>query len=63
MKRVITGRIRRSRAGLQVAADVNAVVVSGRGGTASVRQHVRIVQRDGRTEVDEVDVDPETSPP
>jgi len=53
---VITKRIRRSGAGRQIAADVHVVIATGTGGgevRASSRRRVRIVQRNGRTEVDD----------
>ena len=52
MKRVLRKRIRRSVSGVQVVADVNAVLVTGPEGSASADQHVRVVQRNGRTVVD-----------
>ncbi len=58
MRKALRKRIRRSQDGLNIAADVNAVVASGTGGRegsteASSRQRIRIVQRDGRSTVAE----------
>ncbi|MDQ6726086.1 MAG: hypothetical protein M3066_07990 [Actinomycetota bacterium] len=49
-------KIRRSAGGMNIVADLNAVVATGttrtRGGAGTTsRQSVRIVQTDGRTEV------------
>jgi len=58
MRKIVQKRIRHSGDGVNVVADVNAVVattVSKAGGAtgASRRQSVRIVQKGGRTEVTE----------
>ncbi len=45
MRRVVSRRIRGSGGGVNVVADVNVVVVTGSDGTASARQHVRVMQR------------------
>jgi hypothetical protein len=59
VRKVVQKKVRRSGDGLNIAADVNAVVAtsssSSAGGGASVsrKQSVRIVQTNGRTEVTE----------
>lgn len=58
VRKVVQRRIRHEGEGVNVAADVNAVVVTntGTGGaktSTSKRQRVRVVQRGGRTEVSE----------
>jgi hypothetical protein len=63
MRKVVQKRVRHSGDGLNVVADVNAVVAAttGRkgGGTAATakRQSVRVVQKNGRTEVTEIEED------
>jgi hypothetical protein len=47
MHKIIHKLIRYSRDGVNVAADVNAVLATG--GRASVRSRSRVVQRNGRT--------------
>jgi len=55
--RIVRKRIRRSVDGVNLVADVNAVVATSSatnvGTGATSRQSVRIVQKDGRTEVTE----------
>ena len=58
MRRVIRRRVRSSRDGVNLVADVNAVVASqtrrqGEHSATSARQQVRVVQRNGhaRTEI------------
>ena len=58
MRKVVQKRVRRSGDGVNVVADVNAVVAASVGeqdATTGVsrRQSVRIVQRNGQTEVTE----------
>jgi hypothetical protein len=58
MRKVVHKRIRRSGNGVNVVADVNAVIAATVGKTggaseASHRQSVRIVQTNGHTEVTE----------
>jgi len=57
MVKIVKKRVRRSGGGVNLVADVNAVIASSRGSTghvrASSRRSVRIVQKDGRTEVTE----------
>jgi hypothetical protein len=60
MRKIVQKRVRRSGKGINVVADVNAVVSAtvgeaGAGGATSAtkRQSVSIVQRNGRTEVTE----------
>lgn len=64
MRRVVSRRIRRSGGGVNVVADVNVVVVTGSDGTASARQHARVVQRrrgtPGDRPVDDTTVDDTT---
>ena len=53
LSEIINRRIRHSQDGVNVVADVNAVVagtVNEPGRTTSVSSRQRIVQRDGRTE-------------
>jgi hypothetical protein len=57
--RKVVKKIRRSGDGVNVAADINAVVAtsvgkSGGGAAVSRRQSVSVVQKNGRTEVTEV---------
>lgn len=52
VRKIVQRRIRRQRDGVDVAADVNAVVATNTGGgggrtTASSRQRVQVVQRKG----------------
>jgi hypothetical protein len=51
MQKIIHKLIRYSRGGVNIAADVNAVISSSEGGTSktSVRNRNRIIQRGGRT--------------
>jgi high-affinity K+ transport system ATPase subunit B len=55
MRKIVQKRIRRSGKGVNVVADVNAVVATSTGGATSAgkRQSISIVQRNGRTEVTE----------
>jgi len=58
MRKVVNKRIRRSGDGVNVVADVNAVVAATVGTSGGVtaktsRQSVSIVQRNGRTEITE----------
>ena len=58
MRKIVQKRIRRSGKGVNVVADVNAVVAastgeSGGATAATKRQSISIVQRNGRTEVTE----------
>jgi hypothetical protein len=58
VRKVVQKRIRRSADGVNVVADVNAVVAASVGKKesttgATTRQSVSIVQRNGRTEVTE----------
>jgi hypothetical protein len=57
-RKIVQQRVRRSGKGVNVVADVNAVVaasVSESGGTtgATKRQSISVVQRNGKTEVTE----------
>jgi hypothetical protein len=58
MRKIVNRRIRRQGKGGSVVADVNAVVTgnvgkAGRTTAESTRQRIRIVQRNGHTEVSE----------
>ncbi len=58
MRKVFQKRARHSGDGVNVVADVNAVVVANTGkkgarASASRRQSLRVVQKDGRTEITE----------
>lgn len=58
VRKVVQRRIRHEGDGVNVAADVNAVVSTNSGGrgaktTTSRRQRLRVVQRGGRAEVSE----------
>jgi hypothetical protein len=58
VRKVVQKKIRRSGNGVNIAADVNAVVAtstgkSGGGAAVSRRQSVRVVQKNGHTEVTE----------
>jgi hypothetical protein len=59
VRKVVQKKVRRSGDGLNIAADVNAVVATsssstaGGGASVSRKQSVRIVQKNGRTEVTE----------
>ena len=55
MRRVVR-RIRRSAGGVNLVADVNAVVVTGSGGIVEASQHVRVTQSGGRA-LDDVTVE------
>ncbi|MFL5896125.1 MAG: hypothetical protein ACJ76Z_13575 [Thermoleophilaceae bacterium] len=63
LRKVITRRLRRDSAGVNVAGDLNAVVsaaVNERGVTRTkASSHTRVVQRDGRTEHFESQVEQE----
>jgi hypothetical protein len=58
MRKIVQKRLRRTGKGVNVVADVNAVVAattgeSGGSARATKRQSISIVQRNGRTEVTE----------
>jgi hypothetical protein len=58
IRKVINRKVRRSGKGVNVVADVNAVIagtVGEKGSTSTVRskRSIRIVQRDGQTEIEE----------
>ncbi len=56
MGKVVQKKLRHSGDGLNIAADVNAVVATNSGGGAAAssrRQSVRIMQKNGHTEVTE----------
>ncbi len=60
MRKVFQKRIRHSGDGVNVVADINAVVASttgkkGAGAAVSKRQSIRVVQKGGRTEVTETE--------
>ncbi len=61
MRKVFQKRVRHSGDGVNIVADINAVVVAntgknGAGGaSASRRQSFHVVQKDGHTEVTETD--------
>lgn len=58
MRKIVQKRVRRSGDGVNIVADVNAVVAASVGKKdsttgATTRQSVSIVQRNGRTEITE----------
>lgn len=61
MRKVVRKRVRRTEGGVNIVGDVNAVVASSSpeagGASASARQRVRIVQRNGQTLVTEEHVE------
>ncbi|HTJ76420.1 MAG TPA: hypothetical protein VL337_13775 [Acidimicrobiales bacterium] len=59
MGKIVQKRVRRSGKGVNVVADVNAVVATSTGGgatSATKRQSISIVQRNGRAVVRETEV-------